>query len=246
MPPPPGAQTPTDATMPPSGVEYASAWQPGQASDSPAPEITPPPGESPWDPQSWGVPPPTQNAPQDIMELLKAQAVEQDQRPSQSQIPAAESGEVNESPFEQFMDQFYAAQQADAALSGGEAPPYGASTDDDDESLSAPYAPYDDAESEPVALEGPLTDAPPDEPPPDVPPAKPGEILFPTRAKLSMVRLFKLEQEINQIPGVHDAMIDLTDDGRMALNMDASPEAEARVREFLVLAGLLDETSIRP
>ena len=113
--------------------------------------------------------------------------------------------------------------------------------------MGAPYAPYDDAESVPATAGELAADALPDETMlPDAEPAKPGEILFPARAKLSMVRLFKLEQEINQIPGVHDAMIDLKDDGRMALNMEASPEVEARVREFLILAGLLDETSIRP
>jgi hypothetical protein len=62
-----------------------------------------------------------------------------------------------------------------------------------------------------------------------------GEIVLRPRAGRSLGRLFKLEEEIARIPGVGDAMVHVMDDGHVVITVP--PHAEARVREFLAMAG---------
>ena len=70
---------------------------------------------------------------------------------------------------------------------------------------------------------------------------RPGEIPLRARARLSLARLFKLEQEIGQLPGVRDPQVKVLDDGQIVVQV--TPDVEVRVREFLILAGELTERS---
>ncbi|GEM_PF-5452618 len=70
---------------------------------------------------------------------------------------------------------------------------------------------------------------------------QPGEISLTPRPQLSLGRLFKLEQEITRLTGVGAALVTVRDDGRVLVIV--SPHHEARVREFLALAGELAEPS---
>ena len=101
----------------------------------------------------------------------------------------------------------------------------------------------------PRLLGRPLPTTPGGEPPastprPELPPGtaaparttaradRPGEIVLP-RIRLSLQRLYRLEQELSQIPGAGQASIDILDDGQIVVHI--SPGAEERVRQYLAL-----------
>jgi len=65
---------------------------------------------------------------------------------------------------------------------------------------------------------------------------RPGEIILPP-GRRSLGRLYKLEEEIAQIPGVGDAMVHVMDDGHVLITVP--PHAEGRVREYLGRQGEL-------
>ena len=53
------------------------------------------------------------------------------------------------------------------------------------------------------------------------------------RPRLSLQRLFKLEQDVSQLPGAGRASVDILDDGQIVIHV--APGAEERVRQYLGL-----------
>ncbi len=64
-----------------------------------------------------------------------------------------------------------------------------------------------------------------------------GEIVLPNKARFSLVRLFNLEQEIDQLPGIRKAWVNIQDDDRVVITFDGGPGSMVRVRQYLMLAG---------
>ncbi|MBI4492023.1 MAG: hypothetical protein HY690_04450 [Chloroflexi bacterium] len=67
----------------------------------------------------------------------------------------------------------------------------------------------------------------------------PDVIVLPLRARLSLPRLFKLEQDIARLTGLSEVALDILEGGQVVVQVP--PQARARVREFLILAGELGE-----
>ncbi|MBI4491708.1 MAG: hypothetical protein HY690_02830 [Chloroflexi bacterium] len=66
-----------------------------------------------------------------------------------------------------------------------------------------------------------------------------GPIVLSARAKLSLPRLFRLEQDVAQVAGAADARLEVLEDGHVVVHVP--PQTRTRVREFLILEGELVE-----
>ena len=88
--------------------------------------------------------------------------------------------------------------------------------------------------------------AAPVQPPPAAPPvaarqaraSRPGEIVL-AATRMGLGQLFRLEQDLAQLPGVGQPSIDVLDDGQVVISF--APGAEERVRQYLALAGIVNE-----
>src|SRR2546422_650884 len=58
---------------------------------------------------------------------------------------------------------------------------------------------------------------------------RPGEVVF-SAGRLSLRRLYQLEQDVSQLPGAGQASVDIQDDGQVVVHV--SPGAEERVRQY--------------
>ena len=68
----------------------------------------------------------------------------------------------------------------------------------------------------------------------------PGDIVLPARVRLSLSRLFKLEEELAQFLGPDNVVVDVLEDGRTVVRVPA--ELEQRARDYLALSGELNES----
>jgi hypothetical protein len=82
--------------------------------------------------------------------------------------------------------------------------------------------------------------APAPAPAPSVYEPAPGDVVLPARVRLSLSRLFKLEEELAQLLGPDNVGVDVLEDGRTVVRVPA--ELEQRAREYLALSGEMNES----
>lgn len=68
---------------------------------------------------------------------------------------------------------------------------------------------------------------------------QPGVIPLAPRSRLSLARLFRLEQELSELSGGGGAVVYVEDGGQVLVSVP--PAAEERAREYLILAGEITE-----
>jgi hypothetical protein len=76
--------------------------------------------------------------------------------------------------------------------------------------------------------------------PPETWQAKPGDVVLPSRVRLSLSRLFRLEEELAQFLGPENVVVDVLEDGRTVIHVPA--ELEQRTRDYLALSGEMNES----